>query len=286
MDPLCVDTLTKFRRLCRADALFHCSFFVVAWIELLGGLCFFPSLLFAAALATLFLTGFTYLVLRFYFEAKKPQQMLALQETFCECCTGSLVSSIHGLLGHLQNLEQELASTRTLWLGRISARIYGKEFLKMRQLLLLRTAEAQLSCVRENPLQAHAHAATALAYISLYRLYVHPRQEATLLAFAEKAIEELRIVQQLAPQDPWSYTQLAAIYQDLHRVDAQIEALEALLQRAPDADEPLFQLGTLYFGTGKLVKGLQMYALLKERDEERAKQLIDLYPTPTLALEG
>lgn len=82
----CSEALDEFKQVTRQYALFHISFFAIGVMELAAFVLFFSFLtkttIFAFSLAGLFLTIFTYFVLLFYFQAKKPQQLLDLRTSF------------------------------------------------------------------------------------------------------------------------------------------------------------------------------------------------------------
>ena len=78
--PQVENSATQFLRLTRQYALFHLLFFCLFLIEVILVLLFFPilakSFLLAALVALTLLTAFSYFVLRFYFHAKKIQQLV------------------------------------------------------------------------------------------------------------------------------------------------------------------------------------------------------------------
>src|SRR5262245_26633332 len=80
------EALSFFKQVTRHYALFHITFFSLAIFELFAFVLFFSfltrSTIFAFSLAGLFLTAFSYFVLLFYFQAKKPQQLLELRSRF------------------------------------------------------------------------------------------------------------------------------------------------------------------------------------------------------------
>ena len=79
-------TLKEFQGLTRRYALFHGIFLAVFVMELLSLLIFmqfmYKSVIFAVVVGLTFLTVFTYFVLRFYFQTKKPEQFVTLRNEF------------------------------------------------------------------------------------------------------------------------------------------------------------------------------------------------------------
>src|SRR5580704_11266334 len=80
--------LEDFKQVTRQYALFHITFFSLAVFELIAFVLFFSFLtktaIFAFSLAGLFLTAFSYFVLLFYFQAKKPDQLIQVRKTFLD----------------------------------------------------------------------------------------------------------------------------------------------------------------------------------------------------------
>ena len=78
--------VAQFKQITRHFALFHISFFSIACLELVAFVLFFSfltkSTLLAFSLAAILLTGFSYFVLLFYLQAKKPQQLLQVRHAY------------------------------------------------------------------------------------------------------------------------------------------------------------------------------------------------------------
>src|SRR3990172_13210846 len=83
-------TLKRFRAMTRREALFHLLFSLLSLTEIVFFITFFSffthTSILAFTLAGFFLTAFTYLILLFFFQAKKPEQFLQLQKAFTEKC--------------------------------------------------------------------------------------------------------------------------------------------------------------------------------------------------------
>ncbi len=130
----------------------------------------------------------------------------------------------------------------------------------------------------------------------LYGLYVDPRQiegsdddrwiphhdYETILkrkfrATAERAIEEFKILNAYAPNDPWVHAQLAYSYHDLQMPEEEMKEYETIIRLCPDDKETLFKLGVLYFQQGLNAQGLRVYEELKSSHYQKAEILIQHY---------
>src|ERR1700733_13232323 len=102
---LSASALEAFRSVTKSYALFHILFFCVGCVEFIAFILFFSiltkSTLFAFTLAGLLFTSFTYFVLLFYFQAKKPQQLIEVKDAFIEQCKAVLPKDgAHAALAH------------------------------------------------------------------------------------------------------------------------------------------------------------------------------------------
>ena len=101
--------------------------------------------------------------------------------------------------------------------------------------------------------------------------------EAKFRATAERAIEEFKILNDYAPEDPWVHVQLAYSYHDLQMPEEEIKEYETVLQLRPNDKDTLFKLGMLYFQQGANAKGLRIYEMLKRTNYKKAESLIKFY---------
>lgn len=300
---------SQFRKITRSHALFHCGFFLLGLVEVLGLLLFFPffakSSLLAFSIATLFLTGFSYFVLRFYFEGKKPEQFLSLRE---QCITSfkkglpaaldratyhlSLTHAVYRLINKLEGQETQYYplpfqfKTLTPLLQKFSLWCHWRDVHEMKELLHQFCIEERIEQVKEEPTDIEVHALLANAYIAFYKeclpekIPLLVRKHADLNRFtliAKKALEEFKIIDTYAPNDPWVHAQLASIYHDLKMPEKEIEAYETLLRISSQDQELLFRCGSLYFQQGHTAQGLRIYEQLKKQKDPRAKELIAFY---------
>ncbi len=91
------------------------------------------------------------------------------------------------------------------------------------------------------------------------------------------AIEELKILDSLAPKDPWTHAKLAECYRGIHQYDLELSTIELLRSLRPSDKEILFKLGELYFHHQKYADGIKVYALLKHQDNQLAIKMMKTY---------
>lgn len=295
--------LKDFKKIVRSSIRLHLSFLSLLVGELIGFAPFTANLpIFASALGALFLTLFSYVILLFYYQAKKPDQLLRLREQFLQSCRQlivvpagesghhlSIAEALSKLASYLEDFESNFYKTPALLapvLGRISAYCHWEDVFKMKRLLLQAAVEEHLKQVRATPTDLEVHASLAGTYVALSKLYrdaIPFRKKQTealtqnLNSAAKLAIEELRILNHYAPNDPWVHEQLALGYSRLNMPDEERAELEALLKLRPQDNDILFRLGTLYFHLGMNAKGLQIYQDLMQCNFKKAEELIASY---------
>ncbi|HSX25519.1 MAG TPA: hypothetical protein VLE89_00755 [Chlamydiales bacterium] len=304
--------LRDFRRVTHSFVSFNLLFSVLFAVELTVFFLFLPifsrSAVLAFALGGLFLTFFSYFVLLFYFQARKPEQLIHLRDQFVRSCRQllplppgeaqhhlSLAEALSKLAAYLHDFEWNFYKTPRFLhsfsrlISRFSAYCYWEDVFKMKLLLLHAAVEEHLKQIRSTPTDLEVHASLANSYVSLSKIYALPRREPgpkTKALFEEKfrtaaqlAIEEFRILSQYAPNDPWVHEQLAVGYRDLGLPEEEIREVETLLKLRPQDKEILFRLGMLYFEQGQNAKGLQVYEELKQANFKKAEDLIAVYGT-------
>ena len=304
--------LSNFQKGSRSYVRFNLLFLLLAFTEVSLFCAFLPALmgsaLLAIGLSVLFLTVFSYLVLLFYYQAKKPEQLNAILQRFISSCKMGLGTTPVGVVQHLsladtllklsqylQDYEYHLIQFPDFFpaLSRLisgfSARCYAHDVFQFKQLLLHTTVEEHLQQIRLTPTDLELHASLAATYVALSQIYKEPKERSSLYrkhaaAFNEKfkmaaslAIEEFQILSQYAPNDPWVHEQLSAGYRELNLYEEEIREVELLLKLRPQDKEILFRLGTLYFQQGLNAKGLQIYEELKKGNFKKAEDLISAY---------
>lgn len=294
--------LKDFRRITHSFVSFNLLFLTLFASELF--LFFFflsflsKSAYFAFALGGIFLTCFSYFVLLFYHQAKKPEQFVALKEQFLQSCRQvlslpagevqhhlSLAEALSNLSSYLNDFEwnfynvPRFLSPFSNLVSRFSAYCYGEDVFKMKHLLLQAAVEEHLKQIRSTPTDLEVHASLANTYIALSKIYQGPLYEEEIKKTARLAIEEFRILSQYAPNDPWVHEQLAVGYHDLGMCEEEMKEIETLLKLRSQDKEILYRLGSLYFSQGMNAKGLQIYEELKRANFKKAEDLISSYGT-------
>jgi tetratricopeptide (TPR) repeat protein len=310
--------LPPFRRVIKGYVWFNLLFVIMATIEIVffifGMTWLTQSSTLAISLAIIFLTVFSFFILRAYLQAKKPLQCLMLRDRFIAACK-SLISYSAGVPEHhlaLANACSRGASSLqgteysyyvpvrgfaflTPVLERFSFWWHWEDVHQMRELLLLYAVDEHLQLVKCEPTNLEVHTALANAYVMLSSLYVDHKKldaddelwipnpalaqelEKKFRGAAERAIEEFQILNDYAPDDPWIHAQLAYSYRDLQMPQEEIREYETILRLRPDDKETLYRLGTLYFQQGFNAKGLRVYEELKRSNFKRAESLIKHY---------
>lgn len=309
---LAEQTVSHFRKITRFYALFHMGYFALGFLELLGLLLFFPffakSLLIAFSLGAVFLTVFSYFVLRFYFQAKKPEQFFRLKTEFIDACKRLLPSNldpspllthaVYRLISKLEGQEHqyyqlsEQFKTLAPLLEKFSLWCHWKDVHQMKETLHHYCIHKRVEFVKLQPTDIETHASLANSYIALYKECLPPKtlnygfiakeyasesMKEKFQSVAKRAIEEFKIIDAYAPNDPWVYAQLAVIYHDLNFFEKELETYEILLRIAPQDSELLLRCGALYFQQGRIAQGLKIYEHLKKSKDPKADELIGYY---------
>lgn len=325
INELCKDALCSFDSIIKTYVLFNFSFFVLFFFEtvffILFTTAFSKSSALAICLAIIFLTSFSYFILRLYFQAQKPEQFLELRNRYVEACKKllkyqevvpehhiALASSVCKFAASLHEKEYAYYSFIGYFdifsstMEKFSCWCHWKDVYKMKEILLASSIEEHIKLVKCEPTNLEVHATLANAYVMLSSLYVDPRKiegfdedrwippercsEEMQMKFrvtAERAIEEFKILNDYAPNDPWVHVQLAYSYHDLQMPEEEIREYEMILKLRPNDKDTLFKLGMLYFQQGLNAKGLRVYEELKRSHYKKAENLIKFYgayPSP------
>lgn len=276
---------------------------------------FTQSLLLALMLAVVFFTCFAYFTLRLYFQTKKPEQLNEIKDRYIAACKGlinyqesspehhiALASACCKLANRLHGREYSYYAIPS-WLSviapfmeKFSCWCHWQDLHLMKELLLQTSVDEHLKLIKCQPINLEAHAALANAYVMLSGLYIDPRKmerydeerwipsekydavcEKKFRASAECAIEEFKILNEYAPDDPWVHSQLAYSYHDLQMPLEEIKEYETIYKLNPDDKDNLYKLGVLYFQQGLNAKGLRVYEELKKSQYQKIDGLIKHY---------
>ncbi len=313
----CRVALGKFRSILTSYALFHLTFALLAVTQLalvIGLLLTTPtSSIFAISTASLLLTICSHLIITYYFQGKKPIQFRELETNFYHACVRSIPVDIpeddyHLSLAHsMFQLATYIGQKQVYSLSFkpftflegifivIGYHLHFKDLLIMQELLMHRSIEEHVELIKKNPIDLAVHTSLANAFTALAKIYQKP----TTLPFDEtalvdkrfdkesikekfkvatnRAIEELKILDDLAPNDPWVHAQLASCYHHLNLFEEETREYEILINIRPHDKEILYRLGILYFRLGKNAKGLTIYRSLMDIDAKDAAHLISHY---------
>ncbi len=257
----------------------------------------------AFSLAAIFLTGFSYFVLLFYFQAKKPEQFQLLLKNYLKGSKDAqeeILQSLSQLASQLRGQEHryyhlpEYFKTLAPLMEKFSIWTHWKDVHQMKELLLWSAIHESRELVKAFPTEVKAHRALSAAYIDLARLYMDPRKENPDILWvspeyqskemeekfqkaAERAVAELKIIEEYAPAEFWVHAQLAVLYRDLKQPALEIQEYEMLAKMTNNDQEILFRLGLLYFEQGQNSKGLRIYEALKKAAHPHADALISFY---------
>lgn len=313
--------LPQFDKILRSHLYFNLIFLSLGFFEFVLLIFFFTfltqSAILAFSLAVVFLTFFSYFILRLYYQTQKPEQFYELKERYVRACKSALnyqenspehfiglTNALSGFADALAEREYTLISLPPSlsalhsYIEKFSCWYHWHDLHQMRELLLKSAVEENIKLVKHQPTDLDAHAALANSYIMLAGLYIDSKKTEKMdekrwvpeEAFApemadkfrwtsERAVEEFKIIHEFAPEDPWVHIQLAYSYHDLKMPLHEINEYETLIKMDADDSDTLLRLGILYFQQGMNAKGLCIYEKLKEIDLRRAEDLIKYYGT-------
>ncbi len=282
--------LKDFKKITQSYVYFHIFFATLLAIEV-GSFVFLSGRAFIAlGLGALLVTGFSYLVLYFYYQARKPERLLHLKETFLGACKRhisipqgevqhhlSIADALLKLASYLDDYEEH--ETPSL------SNFFWKDIFLFKRFLLDAACSEHLQQIRVTPTDLEVHASMAASFVAqskLYRIYgkikkIEAQCEKHFKENARLAMEEFQILNHYAPNDPWIHEQLALGFKELEMPEEELKEVELLVKLRPQDKDTLFLLGILYFRQGMNAKGLQIYEELKESNFKKAEELISSY---------
>ncbi len=275
------------------------------------------SAILAFSLGLFFLTFFSYFTLKIYYQTKKAEQYKEVIQRYLRSCKGvlnyqegcteyhiALANACSKLADHLHGRESSFYQLPQ-WLKFLNPYVekfsfwwHWQDIHRIKELLLILTVEENIRLVKCEPTSLEVHASLANAYVMLSGLYVDPRKlegfdedhwipqeryspqmEEKFRAVAERAIEEFKVLNDYAPNDPWVHAQLAYSYRDLQMPHEEIKEYETILKLKPGDRDTLYKLGLLYFKQGFNSQGLRIYEELKRTNYKKAESLMENYGT-------
>lgn len=302
------DTIDEFKKVIRTFFIFNVSFFMIFVAQVISFAALFSllqsSTILALLLASIFLTSFTYFVLLFYFQSKKPEQLSLLKDKFITVCKRALTIPTGSAEYHLtiaiaevklcdnltENLNDILKLPKFFNLSnKLQSYFLKEDIFKFKESLLIAAIDEHLLQLKITPTDLEIHASLANIYTNLSTLYLDAKNQ---LFFSKtikellknkydtcisSAIEEFKILNDYAPNDPWIHLQLAQSYKKLNLKKEQIKEYETIYKLCPNDNNILFKLGALYFETKRNSKGLRIYEELKMRSFKDSDQLLSYY---------
>lgn len=321
IDNIIAAILPQFDSMLRTYIVFNAFFLSLGALEFIFLVFFFTFLAQSAVLATslalVFLTFFSYFILRLYLQAKQPEQFQDVKQRYITACKGlmnyqegspehyvALASACHLFAERLQN-KQEVLYELPEWLEplmpiwkKFSTWCQGHDVSVMQELLLNAAVEENIKLIKCAPTKLAAHASLANAYLNLANFYrnlilrekptsdeiitlndVADTLQKKFRGAAERAITEFKIISEFSPEDTWAHIQLGQIYRDLKMPHEEIREHETILRITPDDQNALFRLGKLYFQQGWNAHGLKIYEQLRQKQDAQADELIQFYGT-------
>ena len=312
-------TFSKFRQILNSHTLFHASFILASLIEIfifiVSIVNYKESLAFILTLSGMILTLFSYLILNYYFNGKKLEQLKELQIHYLQACKKHILPSLTEDEIHLAIAKNAFQLAQSIGQRRIYALslppfIFFKEiFLKcrfllhfrdvliMQELLMKLSLDEYIQLLKIEATDLTIHTSLANLYMNLSKIYEAPEEIQSFLSekFFKKlnlnekindalqsAVEELKILDDLSPNDPWTHAQLATCFHKLSRFEDELLEYEILSNLRTKDKEILLRLGTLYFKLGKTAKALHTYEGLKKIDAKYADHLLSHYQSTKL----
>ena len=248
------------------------------------------------------ITIFAYVIFNYYLQTRKPAQLLKLKELYLSGLREevgdsedhlSIAKALNRLLSHITS-ENGYENTFAIpaLKEKLSPLLIDKDFYLIQEMLILTMIEEYHKEIKKEPRDLKAHTALSNTYIQLADLYSSRsipfsiRRQQLTKEFEERytlaiemAIEELKILDDYVPNDPWIHANLAKCYHKLKMYDAEIEEYEILKNLCPNDKEILLKLGKLYFSKHASAKAMRIYEKLKALHPPCAKVLIDNYDT-------
>ncbi|MBN9377290.1 MAG: hypothetical protein BGO14_09360 [Chlamydiales bacterium 38-26] len=316
IDPL----VPQMMRMMKSYVYFNLFFISFGFLQLILLVSFISilnqSAVLALSLASVFLTFFSYFILKVYFQTKRPLQYQTLIHRYLMACKGllnyqegcpehhiALANACCKLADHLHGKEYAFYRLPSWfkaldsYMEQMSGWWHWQDIHRLKELLLMTSVEENIKLVKCEPTNLEVHASLANAYVMLSGLYIDPRKlegydederwisserysaktEEKFRAVAERAIEEFKVLNDYAPNDPWVHAQLAYSYHDLQMPKEEIKEYETILKLNPGDRDTLYKLGLLYFQEGMNAQGLRIYEELKRSHYKKAESLMENY---------
>jgi tetratricopeptide (TPR) repeat protein len=295
--------------------LFFITFTIFELIGFFYFFFLFQQTYLALSIAALFFTGFAYTSFYFYLQTKKPEQFSLIKDRFITATQKAISVSVpEGDMSYHLGVAQ--ASIRialylkdfdktfyrpSIWsenrgMQKLGTFFYLQDICLLKQILLGAAIQEHNQQIRIYPTDMEVHTSLANTYSILSKHFMEAKKkiersltlqirfrkmfkslDEKFRESAKRAVEEFTILQYYTPEDPWVHQMLARTYQDLDMPEKEIEEYEKMAAFSTLDPLCLFRLGVLYFQQGDNGKGLSIYEKLKEKNKEKAEELISFY---------
>lgn len=298
-----------FNKIVEGYIYFH--IFSIGFISILGFLTIilsntYPkSVSHGITIASEIIAIFTYLTLKQFFESKKLSQIDDLiKKSFDQTLQEHKSQNIWDQLNFYKNLKylfgyqskEKVFSTLKLSIfDKCKISFFWKFYTFTMEQLGKKILLCLLSIIEDSPVDLKAHTEYANSLLDQVEVYQIPKQ---LLPFFfpsrikkienedtkrkihhlyHLAVEELKILDNLASKDPWVHAKLADCYKGMQNSTMELKEVETLKLLRPFDKEILFRLGELYFSVKKYSDGIKIYDQLKNQDKNLAIKLMQTY---------
>jgi tetratricopeptide (TPR) repeat protein len=293
IDSFCLGSLRDFKQVVRLYLFFHSLFIGILAIEVSLFFTFLVvsprSLEMGMSLAAFVLTTFTYMVLLFYMQTKKPLQLKSVEKKFMHGCEHTLpptmnTNDYHLFLAHAAfrlattidahtDIFDALPFSLRIPLVKLSERLHRPDVFFMKKQLLRASIDHHLSLLKHQPTNIEVHGSLANTYLAFAQI----NKNSISTEAVKRAIEEFLIIDHFAPNSPWVQAKLANCYHLIKENHKECACYEAILKLNPNDKDILFRLGVLYFEQHLFAKGLEIYDHLRKFQPQKAEELIGFY---------
>ena len=220
------------------------------------------SAYFALALAVFFLTLFSFFLFRAYYQALKHDQFDVMIHEWMQGMQSSPYDSSR-VAEKLSSLSDQLIgrensyysppqrfSFLNAFIPKASFWCHWDDLLRFRELLLQKAVKEYFKILRLQPTHHEIHVHLANTYIKLSSLYraciyklnhekvLYTKKQADMLEHkfeivSRKALEEMKILKEIAPDALDINLQLAYLYSDLHMTQEETQQYEDIIEKNP-----------------------------------------------------
>ncbi|MDN3505503.1 MAG: hypothetical protein P0S95_08005 [Rhabdochlamydiaceae bacterium] len=243
----------------------------------------FKSYAIAIDLAFILITLFSYLICNYYLQTKMSEQLIKLRNNYLFSLREEMgdendhLSTSKAIRRLIAQLKKENLYYKVLLPQKICHFLVHNECHFMLETLYLTSVNEIHLQIKKSPLDLKAHTALSNLFIEFSKIFSEPEMKQKYEKALKMAIEELQILDNYAPNDPWIHARLASCYHLLNDKEKETQEYELLRNLCPEDPDVLFKLGKLYFEQGNNAKGMRVYDKLKAKNDYLANKLIATY---------